>query len=140
MPRVKIDLPDTFGFTTDIPLYTSHINDVGHLDNAQLISLVSEARERFLRSLGYTSSNIEGLHLVIADAALQYISEAFYGEVLRVTMTANDFNKRSCDFVYRVTDRDSGREVARGKSGVVFFDFSVRKVGEVPPAFRARFD
>lgn len=140
MPRIKIDLPDTFVFTTDITLYTSHINRAGHLDNAQLLSLVSEARERFLRSLGYTSSNIEGLGIVLADAALQYVSEAFYGEVLQVAMTANDFNKRGCDFVYRVTDRDSGREVARGKSGVVFFNYRERKVGEVPPAFRARFD
>lgn len=140
MPRIKIELPDTFSFTTDIPLYTSHINASGHLDNAQLILLVSEARERFLRSLDYTSSNIEGLGIVLADAALQYVSEAFYGEVLQVAMTANDFNKRGCDFVYRVTDRDSGREVARGKSGVVFFDYSARKVGEVPSGFRARFD
>jgi len=140
MPRIKIDLPDTFGFTTDIPLYTSHINAAGHLDNAQLIVLVSEARERFLHHLGYTSANIEGLGMVLADAALQYVSEAFYGEVMRFAMTATDFNKRGCDFVYRVTDAASGREVARGKSGIVFFDYAVRRVGEVPPAFRARFD
>lgn len=139
MPRIHIALPDSFEFATDIPLYTSHINAAGHLDNAQLLAIVSEARERFLRHLGYTSSNIEGLGIVLADAALQYVSEAFYGDVLRVAMTANDFNKRGCDIVYRITERDSNREVARGKSGVVFFDYAARKVAEIPSAFRARF-
>jgi len=140
MPRVKIDLPPTFSFVTDIPLYSSHINASGHLDNAQLFFLVSEARERFLLDLGYTSTNIEGLSIILADAAVQYITEAFYGEVMRVAMTATDFNKRGCDFVYQVTDAATGREVARGKSGVVFFDYTARKVGEVPPPFKARFD
>lgn len=139
MPRIQIDLPDTFAFTTDVPLYTSHINASGHLDNAQLLNLVSEARERFLRHLGYTSSNIEGMGVILADAAVQYRSEAFYGEVLRVAMTATDFNPRGCDIVYRITDCDSGREVARGKSGIVFFDYTARRVGELPSAFRACF-
>lgn len=138
MARIHIDLPEHFGFSTEIPLYTSHINAAGHLDNAQLFFIVSEARERFLQSMGYHSKNIEGLSIILADAAAQYKSEAFYGEVLVVAMTATDFNKRGCDFVYRVTDRASGREVARGKSGVVFFDYSQRQVADVPAAFRAR--
>jgi len=139
MPRIQIDLPDHFAFVTELALYTSHINPSGHLDNAQLLNLVSEARERFLINLGYTSSNIEGMGLILADAAVQYRSEAFYGEVLRVAMTATDFNKRGCDLVYRITERESGREVARGKSGIVFFDYTARRVGELPPAFRACF-
>jgi acyl-CoA thioester hydrolase len=138
MPRVAIDLPAHFGFKTEIPLYLSHINFAGHLDNAQLLTIVSEARERLLQSFGYSSMNIEGLVIMLADAAVQYRSEAHHGDVLVVEMTANDFSKRGCDFVYRITDRHTGREVARGKSGVVFYDRQARQVAEVPAAFRAR--
>jgi acyl-CoA thioester hydrolase len=137
MPRVQIELPQDFGFRTEIPLYTSHINNGGHLDNAQLLNIVSEARERLLCSLGYTSLDAEGLCVMLTDAAVQYRGEAFYGEVLVVEMTANDFSKRGCDFVYRITERNTGREVARGKSGVVFFNMQTRQVGEVPARFRA---
>ncbi len=48
MPRIQIDLPENFAFSTEIPLYLSHMNYAGHLDNAALLSVVSEARARFL--------------------------------------------------------------------------------------------
>ena len=54
MARIKIDLPDHFVFSTEIPIYIGHINYGHHLDNALLLSLISEARVRFFKSLGYT--------------------------------------------------------------------------------------
>ena len=63
----------------------------------------------------------------------------FHCEVLVFQMTANDFNKYGCDLVWQITDQASGREVARGKHGIMFFDYSVRKPALVPPAFVARF-
>jgi len=139
MPRIKIDLPESFSFSTEMPIYIGHINYGNHLDNAQLISLVSEARVRYFKSLGYTELNIEGVGIVVADVAAQYRSEAFHGETLIIEMAANDFNKYGCDLVWRLSDKASGREVARGKHGIMFFDYSVRKPALVPPAFVARF-
>jgi len=138
MPRIKIDLPESFSFSTEMPIYIGHINYGNHLDNAQLISLVSEARVRYFKSLGYTELNIEGVGIVVADVAAQYRSEAFHGETLIIEMGANDFNKYGCDLVWRLSDKASGREVARGKHGIMFFDYSVRKATLVPPAFVAR--
>lgn len=135
MPRLKIDVPDRFGFSTDLQVYYVFINESGHLDNAQLLALVSEARERFFNTLGYTQTNVENVGVIISDAAVQYLSEAFHGETLTFEMTANDFNKYGCDLVWRTRERTSGREVARGKTGIVFFDYTVRKVALVPRAF-----
>lgn len=138
MSRVHTPLPDHFPFSTQIPVEKAHCNDGGHLDNLVLLSLLTTARSRWWQSLGYHERDIEGLGIVIADAALQYRTEAFEGEVLHIEMTANDFNRRGCDIVWRVSECDTGREVARGKWGVVFFDYRVRKVAELPAAFRAR--
>lgn len=138
MPRVSIDLPARFGFTTELQIYLSHINVSGHLDNAQLLALVSEVRERFFNALGYTQAQVEGVGIVVADAAVQYRSEAFHGETLLFDMDAQDFSRHGCDLVYRVREKTSGREVARGKTGIVFFDYGTRKVAPVPAAFRDR--
>lgn len=138
MPRISIDLPERFTFSTEVQIYLSHINEAAHLDNAQLLTLVSEARQRFFQSLGYTQTQVEGVGIVVADAAVQYLSEAFHGETLVIEMTADDFTKYGCDLVYRIRERDSGREVARGKTGIVFFDYDVRKVAPVPPPFQAK--
>jgi 4-hydroxybenzoyl-CoA thioesterase len=39
--------------------------------------------------------------------------------------------------VWRASDKASGREVARGKTGIIFFDYR-KKPGAVPAGFRAK--
>jgi 4-hydroxybenzoyl-CoA thioesterase len=139
MSRIQIELPERFAFATDIAVYIGHINYGNHLDNSALLSLVSEARVRFFKSLGYTELNVEGVGVIVADMAVQYRSEAFHGEVINFAMTACHFAKKGCDLVWQATDTASGREIARGKHGIVFFDYAVRKPVAVPPAFAERF-
>lgn len=140
MTRVQIKLPEQFAFSTAITLYQSHINYGGHLDNALLLTVVSEARVRFFKSLGYTELDVAGVGIIVCDAALQYRSEAFHGEVMEVSMTAANFNPKGCDLVWCMNEQASGREVARGKTGIVFFDYATRKIVSVPPVFRQRLD
>lgn len=138
MPRIKIDLPERFVFATEIPLYIGHINYGNHLDNAALLSLVSEARVRFFKSLGYTELNVEGLGIIVADAAVQYLAEAFHGDVLVFEMAPTDYNKYGCDLVWRATAKGDGRAVAKGKTGILFFDYTARKPAPVPAPFVER--
>lgn len=135
MARIHIQLPEQFSFATDLTLYQSHINYGGHLDNALLLTLVSEARVRFFKALGYTELDIEGVGILVADAAVQYRSEAFHGEVMVVQMAATDLGSKGCDLVWRIREQSSQREVARGKTGIVFFDYSSHKVTAMPTAF-----
>lgn len=138
MARIIIDLPSHFIFSTELPIYIGHINNAQHLDNAALLTLVSEARVRFFRALGYEELDVEGVGIVVADAAIQYKSEAFHGETMVIEMTTTDFNKYGCDLVWRMSDQASGREVARGKSGILFFDYSARRPVHVPEGFLAK--
>ncbi|MDO8319790.1 thioesterase family protein [Rhodoferax sp.] len=136
MARIQIRLPSQFAFSTDITIYQSHLNYGGHLDNALLLTLVSEARVRFFKSLGYTELNVEGVGILVADAALQYRSEAFHGEVMVLRMGATDLGHKGFDMVWSMTEQSTQREVARGKTGIVFFNYPTRKVVPMPDAFR----
>lgn len=138
MARINIEQPAKHGFTTELEIYLTHINEAGHVDNALMLTLVSEARQRFFRSMGYRQTDVEGVGIVVADAAAQYLSEAFHGETMIVEMSALDFNKYGCDLVWRISERESGRDVAKGKTGIVFFDYAARRIAPVPPAFRER--
>jgi len=138
MPRIEIGLPERFTFATEIPIYLNHVNYRNHLDNAALLALVSEAQARFFKSLGYGGLEVEGAGIILADGAVQYRSEAFHGEIMVVGMAANDFNKYGCDLVWQMTEKTSGREVARGKHGFMFFDYAARKPVGAPAAFIAK--
>lgn len=138
MARIVFALPSAFVFATDMPIYISHVNQGGHLDNAQLLTLVSEARVRFFQWLGYRESSVEGCAIVVGDIVAQYKSEGFHGETMHVAMVPQDFNKYGFDLVYRMTEAGQGREVARGKIGIVFIDRATRKVTPLPPVVRER--
>lgn len=136
MARVVFDLPPHFGFSTELQIYISHVNQGGHLDNAQLLSLVSEARVRFFKSLGYPEADVAGLSTVVGDIVAQYKSESFHGETLRVEMTPQDFNRYGFDLVFCMTEKTEGREIARGKTGIVFIDRAARKPAPIPESIR----
>ncbi|OPY10973.1 MAG: Thioesterase superfamily protein [Syntrophus sp. PtaU1.Bin005] len=140
MTRVKIELPATFDFSTDLRLRFRDINAGNHLAHDAVLSLAEEARFLFLEHLGYPHLNIDGCGYVAADAAIVYKSQAFFGEVIRVEVAVRNFASKSCDFLYRLSNRETGQEVARAKTGVVFFDYGNQKPVRVPDGFRARFE
>jgi acyl-CoA thioester hydrolase len=140
MSRIRFDLPGHFVFETELPIYISHVNQGGHLDNAQLLTLVSEARVRFFKSLGHRESDVAGNPIVVGDLVAQYKSEGFHGETMRVRMVPQDFNRYGFDLVYSMDCVDTGREVARGKIGIVFIDRTARKPAPVPTVFLAQIE
>ena len=136
MSRIRLEFPDNFLFTTEIPLRISDINYGGHLGNDAVLSLAQEARIRFLRSLGWSEQDVAGVGIIMTDAVVVYRSEAFYGDVLMIHVGVTDFQQLGCDFVFRMVNRASGKEVARVKTGIVFFDYASRKPVPVPDEFR----
>lgn len=141
MSRIELTAPAHVHFRTRLQIYVGHINESGHLDNAQLLTLVSEARQRFFQHLGFTQTSVGDLGIILADTAVQYRSEAFQGETLEFAVTAHDFNRYGCDLFYTIHALDEhghpAREVARVKNGIVFFDYRhTRKIASLPEIFR----
>ena len=138
MPRIKIELPEKFVFQTEIPVRITDINYGGHLGNDSLLSIIHEARLRFLNHNGYSESNIEGIGIIMIDAGIQYKSEGFYGDKLLIELTVTDFTSIGCDIVYRLSNKNSKKEIALAKTGIVFFDYDKRKTAPVPLEFRKK--
>ncbi|OGU82628.1 MAG: thioesterase [Ignavibacteria bacterium RBG_16_35_7] len=140
MPRIKIVLPNKFIFRTEIQIRITDINYGGHLGNDSLLSIIHEARVRFLQYLGYSESNVEGNGIIMIDAGVQYKSEGFYGDELLIEIAVNDFTEIGCDFVYRLTNKNSKKEIAVAKTGIVFFNYEKRKTAPVPPEFKKKIE
>jgi acyl-CoA thioesterase FadM len=140
MARIKIQVPEKFIYKTEIPIRITDINYGGHLGNDSVLSLVHEARLRFLKHLGYSESNIEGNGIIMIDAAIQYRSEGFYGDELLIEVTVTDFSNLGCDFVFKLTSKNSNKEIALAKTGIVFFDYEKRKTASVPAEFKKKIE
>lgn len=140
MPRIKIELPQKFIFKTELALRITDINYGGHLGNDSLLSIIHEARVRFLNYLGYSESNLEGNGIIMIDAAIQYKSEGFYGDSLIIEIDVNSFSGIGCDFVYRITNKSNGKVIALAKTGIVFFNYEKRKTVSVPSEFALKIE
>lgn len=136
MARIKLDMPDNYLFTAEIPLRISDINYGGHLGNDAVLSLIHESRVQFLRRYGYTEMNVEGFGIIMTDTAIVYKAEGFYGDRIKVDVTIADFNKYGCDLYYLMSNKETAADVAHVKTGIVFFDYEQRKVVPLPEAFR----
>ena len=134
MPRVTIELPDHFAFTAELPVRVSDLNYGGHVGNDAILTIMQEARVRYYRHLGFKDEiSFNGsVGQIITDAAIQYKSESFLGDVLLVRIATAEFSKYGFDMLYYIENKVTGKEVARGKTNIVCFDYEKRKIAVVP--------
>lgn len=139
MSRVEISFPETFHFSTQLAVRVGDINYGNHLGHDRMITMMHEARILFFLSLGYSEFDIEGVGSLIGDLAISYRNEAFYGDLLAFRISVQELSKKSCHFYYHIARVDkngsSSELIAIAKTGIVFFDYALRKSAEIPAAF-----
>ena len=138
MERLNIELPDSFGFVTDLDVRIYDVNIGGHLGHDSVIRLMHEARARFFGSLGYTELSVEGFGILIVDLLVQYRAEAFHQDSIQIKMHIPAFSSRGCRLVYQLVREQDQSEIARAQTGLVFYDYEKRRTVSVPDAFRVK--
>jgi acyl-CoA thioesterase FadM len=134
MARIKVELPEHFSFSTTIPVRITDLNYGKHVGNDTILSMIHEARVQFLKQFGYGELDLAGVGLIMSDVAIEFKNELFYGDVVKVSVAANDFSKIAFDLYYKLekTSGDTTQSVAVAKTGMVCFDYSKKKVTAIP--------
>lgn len=134
MARIKIELPQQFSFMTRLQVRITDLNYGGHVGNDTILSIIHEARVEFLRHYGYEELNFEGSGLIMSDVSIEFKQEAFYPDILIISVTASDFSKVSFDIYYKIEKEEAGKTVliATAKTGMVCFDYNKKKVTALP--------
>ncbi|MBO9631647.1 MAG: thioesterase family protein [Chitinophagaceae bacterium] len=142
MPRIKIDLPADFSFTSLIPVRITDLNYGNHVGNDTILSLIHEARVQYLHSLGYGELNFAGTGLIMADVGIEYKAELHYGDKVKVSVAAGDISKISFDLYYKLEKEEDGKIilVAIAKTGMVCFDYDKKKVAAIPAEAREKLE
>ncbi len=138
MGRIELNMPQQYSFSTEVEVRIGDINYGGHLGNDALLSLIHEARMRYFAALGYTELSLAGVGTIMADSAIVYKSEAFFGDKLRIEMAAGDLTRVGFDLFYKIVLIDSLKLVAEAKTGIICFDYQLRKVVQIPEEVRAK--
>ncbi|WP_114777488.1 acyl-CoA thioesterase [Botryobacter ruber] len=139
MARVKVEIPADTAFKAHIPVRITDLNYGNHLGNDALLSILHEARVQLLAHFGYTELEMGGASLIMADVAISYKGESFYGDVLTINMAFADLSKYGFDITYHVFNQH-GKEIARAKTGMLCFDYTTRKLTALPEEVKAKLE
>lgn len=138
MSRVKINLPEEFIFKTNLSVSIADINYGNHMGNERALVFAHEARLQWLKSFGFSNEvNLANeIGIVVADAAIVYRAEAFHGDDLTIKLGVNEVTRHSFDLLYVIENENTGKEIARVKTGIVCMDYKTRKISSIPDKLR----
>ncbi|MER2997238.1 acyl-CoA thioesterase [Pontibacter populi] len=139
MARIKVTIPQHKHFTATIPVRITDLNYGNHLGNDALLSILHEARMQLLNHFGWSELQIGGASMIMADVAIEYKGEGFYGDVLTIDLAFDELNKYGFDITYHVTNQ-TGKEVARAKTGMLCFNYTDRKLMALPDEVKAKIE
>ncbi|HET8963730.1 MAG TPA: thioesterase family protein [Chitinophagales bacterium] len=136
MARIHIEQPEKYLFKTEIAVRITDLNYGNHLGNDSFLSIIHEARVQFLNDLGYSEKDVEGIGLIMGDVAIQYKAEAFYGEILQIEIGVSDITRVAFDVIYKIQTRN--KLIAIAKTGMVCYDYTNKKIANVPLVFKEK--
>lgn len=138
MGRIKISLPEKFTFSTIIRIRITDLNYGGHVGNDTVLSLIHEARMQFLNHFKYKELEFEGTSLIMSDVAIEFKVELFYGDEIKIYVTAADFSRVSFTLYYKLIKEKNEIIAAVAKTGMVCYDYKNKKVVTVPELARKK--
>ena len=140
MARLQLDFPEEqYYYTTPLTVRVTDINGANHLGNDSMISMISEARARFLYEFGVRESERDGTGIIVTDLATTYRAEAHARDQLLFEVGVMDFNKYGGDITFRITRPKDKTLIAMAKSGFVFYNYKTSEVVVMPDDFRTKF-
>ena len=134
MNRVKIDLPASFPFSTQIVIRITDLNYGNHAGNQVFLELIHEARVQYLNQFGYGELNFEGVSLIMADAAIEFKSELLYGDKVEVAVITDSISMVGFDLLYKITAirKDVSLLAAKAKTAMICYDYNLKKIVALP--------
>ncbi len=122
-------------FKTDIQMRFRDIDGMGHVNNAVYLSYVELARTQFYMQFA-NRKTLDEIDFILAHVDIDFESQAVWGDEIRVSVWPSKIGTSSFTLSYEVSEKRSGRILARAKSVLVSFDYEKKKSKPIPPDFR----
>jgi len=122
-------------FTTDIQMRFRDIDGMGHVNNAVYLSYTELARTQFYMKQA-RKKTLEDIDFILAHVDIDFESQAVWGDEIRVTAWPSKIGTSSFTLSYEISEKRSGRILARAKSVMVSYDYDKKKSKPIPSEFR----
>lgn len=118
-----------------IDVRVGDINYGGHMGNDKALLVFHDARLRFLESLDFSEKDIGGPGIIMRDAHVSFRKEVFLHDILVVDVGIDNLTTSSFNVIYSIRRESDDAIVFTGSTGLVAFDYEIRRPVRVPEAF-----
>ncbi len=130
--RIKLEQPQQYIFSMHLTVRVSDLNYGNHLSNDRLLTYAHQARVELFQSWGFSEMNFAGKGVIMTDAAIVFKSEGHLNDELQIDVAVEDISKIGFDLYYKVINTKTEKEVAEIKTGILCFDYQLKKVVAIP--------
>lgn len=138
MPRLKINFPEKLLTSVSIPVRITDINYGDHVGNNSIVEIIQEARVQFLQQHGFTELDIAGTGIIMSELLVEFKNESFYNDLLLIKIYCGEISRVGFELFYEISVKRNERLViiANAKTGMICYDYSVKKVSGMPTELR----
>jgi len=122
-------------FFVDIQMRFRDIDGMGHVNNAVYLSYCELARTQFYLEHNFKRS-LHEIDFILAHVDIDYVSVAEWGDQVQIAVWPSKLGASSFTLSYEITEKKSGRLIARSTSVLVSYDYAAKKSKPIPPEFR----
>jgi len=128
-------------YTATVRVRSYELDSFGHVNNSVYLNYMEEARSEYLLALGLSFNDFAplGVHLVIVESFVKYISPARYGDEIEIVGQFADVKAVSLRIDYVFTERASGRRIATAWTRGAFVDAATGRPTRAPKIFHEAF-
>lgn len=138
MPRIKLAIQKNYPFTCDIQVRVGDLNYGAHVGNSEMVGILHDARVALFRVMGINEADLGDAKtgIVMDDLVVNFRAEAFLGDTLTIGCGFGEVGEVGFRLHYRVTRGD--KTVAVAETGLVAFNYSVRRIAFLPTLFKEK--
>ena len=138
MARVKIVIPDNNIGSFAIPVRITDINYGNHVGNDSFVSILHEARVKWLNQYNLTELNIDGIGLIMSDLEIEFKKESFYGDIIEVQLSIGEISRIGFELYYQLRTKRHEEPVilANAKTGMVCYNYLNNKMTAIPDVLK----
>lgn len=126
-----------FRFTYPIQVRYGDLDPQWHVNNANFLTFIEQARFAYLMHLGlFDGESFLDLGLIVADVHIAYRAPISIGQSVRVALRVSRIGTKSLTFEYQVEDEADGTLFARAETVMVAYDYPSKLSRPVPDEWR----
>jgi acyl-CoA thioester hydrolase len=130
-------MPD-FHFTYPIEVRYSDLDPQGHVNNANFLTYIEQARINYIIALGLFSKeqSFADVGIILADVHVTFLAPIFFGQQVRVALGVTRLGVKSMNMEYRLFDAGTNTELAVASTVLVSYDYRANKSIPIPDFWR----